>query len=226
MGEPLNAGELAAFIAAVESGSVGGTAEALERRLGVAVLERGRFGVRATDAGRLLYPEAQAALSALRHAAAVVGTRSRHAPSLHLAASRTIGGFLLPAWIAGFRAVEHSPPRIEVEIVNSQAVLATVRDARAEIGFIESLHATDGLESLPLRTDEIVAVVAADGPWARRRSIATRMLTTEPYLTREFGAETRAVASNALARIGIELEPTLETDCVMVGKSASLSSTL
>src|SRR5579862_9001230 len=59
--------ELAAFVAAVESGTVGAAADALEltqsaaskrlqgleRRLGTSLLERGRFGVRATDAGRL-----------------------------------------------------------------------------------------------------------------------------------------------------------------------------
>src|ERR1700729_1220149 len=72
MPDPLSSRELAAFVAAVETGSVQGAAEALdltqsattkriqalERRLGVALLRRGRRGVRPTQEGRALFPEA------------------------------------------------------------------------------------------------------------------------------------------------------------------------
>src|SRR5215471_8885725 len=91
----LDPDELAAFVAAIESGTISGAADALEltqsaatkrlqsleRHLGVGLLERGRFGVRATDAGRLLYPEAKHALAALAHAGAVVGAHAATAPT-------------------------------------------------------------------------------------------------------------------------------------------------
>jgi len=65
---PLSAGGLVAFVAAVEASSVHGAADALdltqsavtkrlqalERRGGVVLFGRGRFGVRPTPAGRLL----------------------------------------------------------------------------------------------------------------------------------------------------------------------------
>jgi DNA-binding transcriptional LysR family regulator len=88
----LEPGELAAFVAALETGTISDAAEALgltqsaatkrlqslERRLGVDLLERGRSGVRPTDAGRLLYPEAKQALSALARASSVVSNHAAY----------------------------------------------------------------------------------------------------------------------------------------------------
>lgn len=236
IGEPLDAGELAAFVAAVDSGSVTAAADALglsqsaaskrilslERRLGVRLLERGRLGASATEAGMVLYPEAQQALSALRHAAAVVTTHAREHGVLRLAASHTTGGFLLPGWLARFRAGELDPPRTQLQIANSQAVLVEVRSGQVEVGFIESLDPTDGLEVLTLVSDEIVAVVAAGHPWAGRRSVTARMLRSDSYLAREVGSGTRGVSGAALGRAGIELVPALETASTQSLKRAVL----
>ena len=236
-GTYLDPDELAAFIAAVESGTVGAAADALEltqsaaskrlqgleRRLGTSLLERGRFGVRATDAGRLLYPEAKQSLAALTRAANVVTIHAAHSPTLRLAASHTIGGFLLPRWLAGFRVGEPTPQRTHVEIINSHGVLTHVRDGHVDIGFLESLDAADGLEALTICRDEIVAVVAADHRWARHRGVPVAALATEAYLTREQGSGTRAVAAAALARVrGPELEPTLESASTQSLKRAVL----
>jgi len=226
LGGYLDPQELAAFVAAIESGTVSGAADALEltqsavskrlqgleRRLGTSLLERGRFGVRATDGGRLLYPEAKRALSALSHAAGVLTNYAAHAPTLRLAASHTIGGFLLPGWLAAYRAGAAMPSRAHVEIVNSHGVLTSVRDGQVDIGFIESLDGVDGLEAMTIQRDEIVAVVASDHSWARLRAVPAAILGREAYLTREQGSGTRAVAAAALAAAGVPaLEPTLET---------------
>lgn len=228
---------LAAFVAAVEGGTVGAAAEALaltqsaatkrlqslERRLGAVLLERGRFGVRPTDAGRLLYPEAKRALAALARAADAVGTAGAHTPSLRLAASHTVGEFLLPQWLAALRAGAPAPPRAHVEVTNSQTVLGLLRDGRVEIGFIESLDTIEGFEELTVTRDEVVAVVAAGHRWARRAAVPASALTEEPYLTRELGSGTRAVAATALARAGVaELVPSLEADSTQSLKRAVL----
>ncbi len=236
-GTYLDPDELAAFVAAVETGTVGAAAEALEltqsaaskrlqgleRRVGTALLERGRFGVRATDAGRLLYPEAKQSLAALSRAANTMTAHAAHTPTLRLAASHTIGGFLLPGWLTRFRAQATVPARAHVEIVNSVGVLEHVRDGHVDIGFIESLDAVEGLEALTIRGDEIVAVVAADHRWARHRAVPAAALAHEPYLTRELGSGTRAVAAAALASArGPSLEPTLETASTQSLKRAVL----
>ncbi|MGI8711707.1 MAG: LysR substrate-binding domain-containing protein [Solirubrobacteraceae bacterium] len=107
-----------------------------------------------------------------------------------MAASHTIGEFLLPAWLAGFR-LEHPRMRAQVEVVNSPGVLAAVREREAQIGFVEGLDELDGHRALTVHRDEIVVVIAAERRWARRRSVAAAELQSEPYYTREAGSGTR-----------------------------------
>src|SRR4051794_11781323 len=115
---PLSGNELVAFTVAMEVGSVHGAADALdltasavtkrirnlERRLAVTLFERGRFGLRATADAQLLSPEAKQAVLALARAGATSADRRAAAAAvLSLAASHTIGEFLVPGWLAEFR---------------------------------------------------------------------------------------------------------------------------
>ncbi len=221
---PLAGGELAAFVAAVEAGTVHGAADALqltqsavtkriqmlERRVGGRLFERGRFGVRPTELGRTVYPAAKRALEALDSVAQLVElSRAAGSMDLRLSASHTIGEFLLPGWLADFRR-ERPEVHPQLEIVNSQGVIDAIREDRSEIGFIEGPGSPAGLHTLAVARDEIVAVVAADHPWARRRAVAVGDLVTDSYLTREAASGTRAVATSALARAGVELIPALQ----------------
>jgi DNA-binding transcriptional LysR family regulator len=221
---PLPGSELAAFVAAVEAGSVQGAADALqltqsavtkriqafERRVGGTLLERGRFGVRPTQLGRVVYLPAKRALQQLESVAQAVDlSHGRSNVDLRLSASHTIGEFLLPGWLAEFRD-DHPAVHPLLEIVNSRGVLDAIRENRSEIGFVEGLDSLEGIEALTVARDELVVVVAAEHRWARRRWIAARDLATEPYLSREAASGTRAVAAAALHAAGVELAPTLQ----------------
>lgn len=111
--------------------------------------------------------------------------------------------------------------RAQIDIVNAPAVLNAIRSRTAEIGFVEGLDRLDGLDAITVHRDELVAVVARATPWARRRSLRPQELTSEPYLAREAGSGTRAVAAAALAGAGLELYPALE-----VASSQSLKRAL
>lgn len=235
--DPVPGGELAAFVVAVESGSVHGAADALdltqsavtkrlqrlERRLGVRVLDRASSGVRPTTAGQLLYPDAKRALNALRQVEATILDHRRGARrELTLASSHTVGEFLLPDWLARF-AREHAGTRTQVQIVNTTGVLELLRSGDASIGFVEGLDALDDMQSVVVARDEIVVVVAADHRWAGRRVIRPAELLREPYVTREAGSGTRAVATRVLREVDVELTPTSETASTQAVKRALLS---
>jgi DNA-binding transcriptional LysR family regulator len=220
--DPLSGRELAAFVAAVDARTLYAAADALsltqsavtkriaalERRIGRPLLERGRSGVRPTAAGRALYPEARAALAALDRARRSVSDADPTS-ALQVAASHTVAGYLLPGWLAGFRA-ERGTLRIAVEVVNSPGVLAAVREGRAELGFVEGIDSLDGLESQMLLTDELECVVRPGHRFARRRLIRPAELLDEPWIAREAASGTRAVAERALRERGIVLVPALE----------------
>ncbi|WP_249010214.1 LysR family transcriptional regulator [Conexibacter sp. DBS9H8] len=219
--DPLPGSELAAFVAAIESGTVQGAADALaltqsaatkriqrlESRGGGPLLTRGHSGVEPTDLGKRLYPLAKQALAALSEAGAAL-TAAGETRELRLSSSFTVGEFLLPGWMASFRT---QLPGVhgELEVVNSALVVHAVREGESEIGFVEGLDPLEGLEVLTLAHDRLVVVIAADHRWARRRAIAPAELVGEPYLTREKLSGTRAVAESALAAAGISLAPAL-----------------
>jgi DNA-binding transcriptional LysR family regulator len=234
---PLAGSDLAAFVAAFEAGSVHGGADALgltpsaitkrvqslERRTGVRLFDRSRRGLRPTAAAQLLYPEAKQALSVLAHAEATLARhREASGHALALAASHTIGECLLPGWLAAFRH-EHPGVRAQIDVVNSPGVLAAVRARRADIGFVEGHDPVDDLEAVTVDHDEIVAVVARGHRWSRRRRLVAADLVGEPYLTRERGSGTRAVATAALAAAGVELEPSLEAASTQSVKRALMA---
>ena len=220
--DPLSSADLVAFVAAFEASSIHGAADALgltasavtkrvqslERRTHATLFDRGRHGLRPTAAGQLLYPPAKEALAALQAARDSVAPTRAHG-ALALAASHTIGEYLLPGWIAAFRTVDPLV-RARIDVVNSPGVLQAVHERRAAIGFVEGRDALDGLDAVTVQRDEIVAVVARGHRWERRRAITAKELLTEPWLAREAGSGTRAVAAAALADVGVELTPMLE----------------
>jgi DNA-binding transcriptional LysR family regulator len=215
--------ELAAFAAAVESGTVRGAAEtlnltqsaatkrirSLERRVGASLLDRGALGVAPTRLGRVLYPEAKHVLSALAAAERVIADEAAGDVPLRLAASRTIGEFVLPRWLAAFRMASGAI-RVELDVRNSPAVLAALHRGEVDVAFVEGTDELDGLDVMTLVHDEIVVVVAAGHRWARRDAVDAAQLSSEPFLTREKGSGTRAVAEQALGRAGVILRPSLE----------------
>src|ERR1700761_2446685 len=191
MADPLSSRDLAAFLAAVETGSVQGAAEALdltqsattkriqalERRLGVVLLHRGRHGVRPTEEGMALYPEARRGLDALLLAeGAVAGARA--ARPLRIAASHTVGEALLPTWLTAFRA-ELPGVHPQVDVIHSPGALEAGGAAAADVGFVEGLDPLDGLETKVVARDRIVLVVAAGHRWSGRRAVNPRELAAD-----------------------------------------------
>jgi DNA-binding transcriptional LysR family regulator len=236
LGDPLSGRELAAFVTAVETGTVQGAADALaltqsaatkrllalERRVGHPLLERTAHGVRVTEAGAVLYPLAREALAALVSAETAV-TSSSQDELLVIHTSRTVGETLLPQWLSSFR-VSAPACRVSVAVTNSEEVVHAVRDQTAAIGFVEgpagSMH---GLTELVVAHDELRVVVPSGHPWARRRAIPLKALASEPYLAREAGSGTRQVAAAALAAKGVELNPALEVSSAEGLKRAVLA---
>lgn len=231
--DPLPGRELSAFVAAVESGSVQSAADqlsltqsaatkriqALERRLGLRLLVRGRFGVRVTEAGEALLPEAKFVLAALSRAEASIEHLRTGPQHLHLAASHTIGGYLLPRWLATFRA---TMPRAQarLEVVNSPAVLAAVIAGDVDIGFIEGPEKVGRLAEMTILDDEVRVMVAADHPWAGREAVELGELATEAYVAREQGSGTRSFAHRALRAHGVTLIPEFEAGSIETIKRA------
>jgi DNA-binding transcriptional LysR family regulator len=194
---------------------------ALERRLGVQLLDRSRRGSALTATGELVSGWAQRVLDEIATLTdGVELLRRRTAAELTVAASMTVAEHLLPAWLGDLR---RSDPelRVGLQVTNSSRVCELVRAHTVDLGFIESPDLPAGLKSRVVARDRLVLVVTPSHAWARRRRpVGATELARTSLLSREEGSGTRVTAERALAARGEHLvPPRLE-----LGSSAAIRS--
>ncbi|WKX74142.1 LysR family transcriptional regulator [Streptomyces sp. XD-27] len=197
---------------------------AMERRLGLALVERSPRGSRLTEAGTLVTDWARRIVEAAEaFDAGVHALRDRRDSRLTVAASMTIAEYLLPGWLIALRAMR---PGTAVSLLagNSAAVAAHLLAGEADLGFVEGLDVAPGLDGAVIGRDRLAVVVAPDHPWARRRvPVSPQELAGTPLVLRERGSGTRQVLHEALAAYGGLADPLLELASTTAVKAAAIS---
>lgn len=197
---------------------------AMERRLGVPLVERSPRGSRLTEAGALVTDWARRVVEAAEaFDAGVHALRGRRDSRLRVAASMTIAEYLTPGWLIALRALR---PDTAVSLLtgNSAAVAERVLAAEADLGFVEGLDVPSGLDTAVIGHDRLVVVVAPAHPWARRRiPVGPAELAATPLVLRERGSGTRQVLDAALSGHGGLADPLLELASTTAVKAAAVN---
>ncbi|HEY4827458.1 MAG TPA: LysR family transcriptional regulator [Solirubrobacteraceae bacterium] len=179
---------------------------ALELELGGRLFDRSRKRVRLTPAGAALINRVDALLGDFAEARrAVAAARGAVEGELRVAASRTIGTYLLPGLLATLGR-RHPTLRLEIAIENSERVVQTLLAGHADVGYIEDTVARSGIVLSPLLEDELEIVAASSHRFAAMGEIALDDLAAEPLIVRETGSGTRQVAEEHLQSAGLRLE--------------------
>lgn len=150
------------------------TIQKLERRLGVVLFERGSRAVTLTPAGQVLAREARHAVDA-----AARRTRRADADDPHLILAMKAGGDagLLSAILA---ACDREPCSLPVRVVFHTDRVRLLRDGRADAALLYSpAEDLSGLDTEPLLTEPLMAVLPAAHPLAARASLRTADLRDE-----------------------------------------------
>jgi DNA-binding transcriptional LysR family regulator len=176
---------------------------ALERQLGVTLVDVvGRRPV-LTDAGRFLAARARETLVGVAALEREMGEfAAARAGELALGATLTIGSYVLPALLARFTAA-HPGVTIRVEVANTVAIAARVRDRALGLALVEGPLEGDDLVITPFQEDRLRLVVPPNHRLAGQAQVAPRDLDTEPFVWREEGSGTRALAERVLAGAGV-----------------------
>ena len=204
----LNLRQLEVFAAIARSGSSRAAAERvarsqsaassalaeLEAVLGVQLFDRlGRRLVLNENGQALLH----AALALLDQAVELETLfNAEHAAPLRLAASLTIGEYLLPALLAQWKQA-HPNSRVRMLIGNTSEVIASVVGHDADVGFIEGSQTHADLRVLPWMSDELVIVAAPQHALAGRVA-GVRQLGAANWILREIGSGTRQATDSWL----------------------------
>jgi DNA-binding transcriptional LysR family regulator len=170
----------------------------LERSLGVRLFDRIGKRLALNADGRALLPKALGILDNARQLES--GAHRSSAFELQIHASTTIGNYLVPRLLAGFR--RRCPEgRVEARIGNTFEVIRAVQDFTAELGLIEGPCTASRLVVTPWILDELVVVAAPAHPLARlakRRPLTIDQLAAGPWLLREEGSGTREAVDLAV----------------------------
>lgn len=187
----------------------------LERRAGVALVERGPTGVRLTEPGRVLLGHARTILAEARAAdESLNAIRGIGGGTLRIGASPTIATYLLPGALQRFHA-RHPAVEVSLHTAPSRAVASALLEREIDVGLIEAMVPDDPrLQIAPWRQDELVAIAAPSHPLAPQSPIETAALVNELIVLREPGSGTRQFVLTALASRGIVPQRTLDADSV------------
>jgi len=189
-GQITAAGEVLGLSQSATSGSM---AE-LERRLGVTLFDRIGRRVVLNEHGRYLLPRV---LDVLKQAIDLEQTYIAGPPGrLKIAASLTIGNYVLPALLASLMA-ENNAHRYEVDIGNSHTVMAMLLDCRADIGLIEAPLTDSRLVSELWLRDEMVIYARADHAFIRHPP-SRESLANASWIMRENGSGVRQTLESIL----------------------------
>ena len=200
----LNLRQLEVFAATARAGTTRGAAERvarsqsaasaalaeLEAALEASLFDRVGRRLVLNENGRALLP---GAIALLEHAWELQGLLvSEHRPPLRVAASLTIGEYLLPDRIARWKQ-EHPLSTVQLTIGNTSKVIQAVLDMDVDMGFIEGPQTHPQLKLQRWLEDELVIVAAPAHPLGQR--LAThRQLADATWILREPASGTRQAA--------------------------------
>ncbi|CCD95667.1 putative transcriptional regulatory protein, LysR family [Bradyrhizobium sp. ORS 375] len=176
---------------------------ALEARYQTRLFDRVGRRIVLTAAGKAFLVEAKAVLARAAAAETVLDDLAGlKRGQLALAASQTISGYWLPAFIHHFNAA-HPAIKLQLSIGNTEQVADRVREGSADLGFVEGDVDDPVLAAQPVAEDEMVLVGPVGHPLCRGASVTLHDLKAARWVLREQGSGTRAVLEAAVGRFGI-----------------------
>jgi DNA-binding transcriptional LysR family regulator len=184
----------AADLVAISQPAASQALRELEALLGRPLFRRHGKRLQITPQARNLLPQARAVLSQIEQIESMGGS-DELSGSLHLAASVSIGNYLLPKQIAEFKHA-HPNIRFNLDIGNTQSVIQQLLTGKAEVGFIEGycqhseLHVEHWLE------DELAVFGSAKETLSDQ--LSWEQLSQANWVMRESGSGTRNILEQAI----------------------------
>ncbi len=193
--------QLQAFVTVIDVGSFTAASEvlgmtqsavshsiaSLEAELGVSLLERDRNGIFLTEIGKRVVVQAREMLTRAeqirQETAAVVGLE---AGKVRIGSFPSVSARFLPGLLRQFR---HRYPGIEVVLFEGtdDEVREWIVSRAVDVGVVAL--PSEGLEAVPIATDEFLVVVAASHPLAEHTHVHIKQLASYPFIMSKAGCK-------------------------------------
>ena len=191
--------------------SVTARIQALERDLGESLFERNGRGVRLTEVGEAFLPHVQRVLKALHDGKdAVQSLRKLELGTLRLGAAPTISTYVLPALLKEFSS-RYPGLDVSVRTDYSQQIVQMVLADEVQMG-LERGTTHPEVETIPLYSDDVILVTAADDAFAEQGAVDIKDIATRRLIMFNRGSSYYALVDNALREAGVPVSPAMELD--------------
>ncbi len=178
---------------------------ALEEIYETVLFDRSEKHLKLTSAGELLYKHAKEILGLYSRAEKEISALTGRVKGLlAIGASTTVGNYLLPGAIVGFR---QKYPRVDLRLLvgNTKAVVKMLNSGDVHVGIVEGDVSRENMVVERLMADELKVIFAPDHPWAKKKSLSVADLIKEPFVIREQGSGTRQMIEKYLQKQKISL---------------------
>jgi LysR family transcriptional regulator, transcriptional activator of the cysJI operon len=177
--------------------------QALEEVYETKLFDRSSSTVNLTPSGEVLYKYAKEILNLYAAAEKVIGEITGLVKgSISIGASSTIGNYLLPGVITDFKRT-HLKIKIHLLVGNTKRVVELLNSGNIDLGLVEGEVTRQKMQVEKLIPDELLLVVPALHPWARKKEVSINELTKEPFIFREGGSGTRQMIEKFLSSHGV-----------------------
>jgi DNA-binding transcriptional LysR family regulator len=191
------AAELDVSVATVQRGI-----RALERKLGVALIEQAGRRVRLRHSGRVLAREAHAVLRARSDAVhTTVAESGVPQRLLRIAHTYSLGLGFVPGVLAELLG-DRPELRFRCQQGAATDVVAALLRGDADVAFTSVSPTEPGMVVTPLFTESLLLAVPADDPLAGRSEVALAEVQDRAFIAMEPGSSSRTHMINACARAG------------------------
>lgn len=190
----------------------------LEDNLGTRLLVRRRRGVEPTPAGETLLEHARILLGNAQRLVHDMGSFAAGVKGqVRVLASPSALAESLPDDIAAFlRKPDHAAIQVHIEERPSVDVVRGVRDGVAAVGICWDAVPSDGLESLPYRSDHLAVMTHRDHPLASQRSVRFAQTLEHEFV----GLPANSAVPLMLHRVAAELGKTMRLRVVVTSLDA------
>lgn len=179
--------------------------QALERDLGIRLIDRRQKSITMTQAGkRLLHFAELVEKERDRLVYDLSQLRDEVTGDLAISASTIPGEFLLPPILAEFKRL-HPAITTRMMISDSLAVISRIQNNEYEIGFCGALPEGTDLTAFKIAEDEIVLIVFPEHPFAERQKVSFGELQKESLILREETSGTQRSLESLLLKAGFDL---------------------
>lgn len=195
----------------------------LERQFSLHLFERRGKRLELSELGRSVRPAAEALYAQARELEAELAQQTR-VGTVRIGATLSIGDYLLPPLMARFMR-EQPGARVTLHVANTEEIGRKVLNFELDVGLVEGELLDPELEVTRWRPDELVVFCAPSHPFAKKRQLTDRDLTSARWIVREPGSGTRQAFERALHGILADLDVALElqhTEAVMSAVKAGL----